>query len=181
MQTFNKNKCRIDPSDPHNQEKLFEIAYEYCEKRELEVLGMWYDNNQENKLIRFNLHIKCELPLEYFLILFDKWKLGIGIFWVDYIEDPATWRVYASRNEVMSTGSPYVCKHVVFGHFKYYLDSLRGEKTSREIADHIAGYVLQSEAYQTSRVDRFFLSNHFRICSDGDTQAMMNLNLHLII
>jgi hypothetical protein len=64
---------------------------------------------------------------------------------------------------------------VVFGHFKYYLDSLRGEKTPREIADHIAGYVLQSEAYQTSRVDRFFLSNHFRICSDGDTQAAHRL------
>ncbi|KAJ2485065.1 hypothetical protein IWW37_006042 [Coemansia sp. RSA 2050] len=164
--TFDERKVRLDPTDRNNVRTLEDETVEYLRSLKLDVRGIWYDENREDNMIHFNLHIANELPLEYFTALFQIWKHNLGHIWIDYMKNPLGWRLYASRNEAMKKDLPYICKYVVFGHFERFMmiQSMTVGGLPDLVARKIMDYALVRDEYIVGDIDRSFYKNHVRIC-----------------
>ncbi|KAJ2432124.1 hypothetical protein GGF41_000184 [Coemansia sp. RSA 2531] len=170
--TFDSNKYDTTLPTPDNIATLQEIVAEYFSERGLDVRGLWYDNSKSNNNVHFNLHVANKLPLEFFRVDFDLWNRNFGKADVEYCYNPILWRIYASRNEVMRKGLPYVCKYIVFGHFTKRASELG---TSKRGVHEMADYPLIHEEYLQDDIVSYQYRNHCLICFERSGEEIQEL------
>ncbi|KAJ1946721.1 hypothetical protein GGF37_000976 [Kickxella alabastrina] len=167
--SFNDLKICTDSLCRGNSEKLETIVKNFVDEMGLDVRGIWYDEGRQEGNIHFNIHVVNKLPIELLCLIMDVWKRKHGRYWIAYSYNVVLWRLYASRNEVMRRGLPYICKYIVFGHFdRFFLKNIRKDSSDGKslVGAQLSSYNMINQEYLIHDISNRQYTNHWTYCYD---------------